>query len=85
MTAKEIEEKIREFSSKRVQLALSLVTPAKAAATQMRDAGMTLGADSLMSILFHIDALDSEVRSIIESDPLESIDALISIMEGVNK
>jgi len=75
-------KKIIELSAKRQALTCDLVAPARAAANQMKDAGMAMGAGPLLEILFQIDAADQELKDLIGSHPLEAVEALKEMMRG---
>jgi hypothetical protein len=53
-----------------------LVEPARAAANQMKDAGMHRGADPVLAVLFEIDASLEEQAKIIAEDPTILIEML---------
>ena len=80
-----MKEKLKELTSKKHGLVAKLVEPARAAANQMKDAGMHKGADPLLTLLFEIDACDQELMEAFWSNPTESIEALISLMTGDKK
>lgn len=64
-----MKDQINKLTVQKMVLMESLIAPARAAANQMKDAGMSRGADPLMEVLFKIDALDQEMRDLATSDP----------------
>ncbi len=78
-----MKEKIMALMRKKHDLETKLVVPARAAANQMKDAGMARGADPLLEILFQLDAVDAEMTAFITgSNPAEFAEVLIGMMGG---
>ena len=78
----ELVQKMRILSERRALTLNCLVAPARAALNQMQDAGMKRGAEPLAEALFQLDAVDSEMKSVIEADPVAFIDSLKEMMSG---
>jgi hypothetical protein len=68
---------ILKSTVKRQKLLGDLVAPARAAANQMKDAGMKLGSDPLFEILFQLDALDQEMMELLKKDPETLIEMIL--------
>jgi len=81
MTPNEMAEKLKAMSIRHVALALELTVPARAAANQMKDAGMAAGAAPLNEIIFQIDALEQERHNLLDSDPMTGMEALMILIE----
>lgn len=77
-----MKEKLVELTKKRHALLVKLVEPARAAANQMKDAGMSRGADPLLEILFQVNAIDQEVQDLFAQDPMAAIDVISRLMGG---
>jgi hypothetical protein len=56
----------------------ALIAPARAAANQMKDAGMANGADALNAALFRLDATDGELKTLTDANPKQLVEALIA-------
>ena len=56
-------EKLISLMGNRSVILDELIPLVRAAANQMKDAGMHRGADPLMETLFKLDAIDAEVQS----------------------
>ena len=78
----EMRKKITDLAEKKRQLESKLVAPARAAANQMKDAGMNLGADPLLQILFEIDAVEQEMQSLFKNEPDAAMEALLEMLRG---
>lgn len=66
-------EQVQRLANKRTALCNRLIAPARAAANQMKDAGMHRGADELLSILFEMDAVEAELKKLLDSRNLTEI------------
>ncbi len=61
----ELRDKIEETATKRVHALDTLLPAARAAANQMKDAGMLNGAEALNRALFEVEALTAELDDLI--------------------
>lgn len=77
-----MKEKLLILANRKNALHAQLIAPARAAANQMKDAGMTRGAEPLLEILFQIDAIEDEVKALFAADPKASVEAIIQLMAG---
>lgn len=68
-----MKEKVLALLNKRQGLLQQLEGPTRAAANQMKDAGMHKGADPLLEILFQIEATDQETKKILNNSPREEV------------
>ena len=80
MTIHELTEKMKSDASKLNELHRKLLEPARAAANQMKDAGMHRGADPLLAVIFKIDAVNEGMRQTLIEYPAMSLEALFSIL-----
>jgi hypothetical protein len=69
--------KMQEILRRRDAALNELVNPARAAVNQMRDAGMARGAGPLEEALFRYDAVEAELKAVVEEDPQKFINALL--------
>lgn len=76
----EMKDRLVALMTKKQQILDGLIAPARAAANQMKDAGMKSGADPLCAVLFEIDSVDAELKGIFEEDPRASIEAFIELI-----
>ena len=77
-----MKEKIIQLTGKKQALLAKLVEPARAAANQMKDAGMSRGADPLLEILFQVDACEQEIMELFSSEPKAAMAAVFDLMRG---
>lgn len=82
MEEAELLDKIREIGTRKRFAVEALVAPARAAANQMKDAGMKAGADALNAALFQIDATEDELNALIRKDPAAAMRSLFSSIKG---
>ncbi len=80
-----MKEKLMALTRKKQALESKLVAPARAAANQMKDAGMGMGADPLLQVLFEIDACDAELKDLLSGDPEEVVTAMLELLGGGKK
>lgn len=73
----EIVNRMTELAYKRYQAIFSLVAPARAAVNQMKDAGMTRGAEPLAQALFEFDAAEQEFKDLCKGNVEGVVDELI--------
>jgi hypothetical protein len=78
MNTQEFAKRSHELTTKRHELLIKLIAPARAAANAMQDAGMKRTADPLNEILFELDVLDSELASLLREDG--AVEALMQIV-----
>ena len=78
----DLKQKLIELNTRRVQILMTMVAPARAAANQMKDAGMDAGAAPLLEVLFQYDAIEAEAHDLMKSDPEASFLALIELLGG---
>ena len=78
-------EEIKKLVGKRQALLGKLVEPVRAAANQMKDAGMARGADPLLELIFQLDAVDAELQELYKRDPAEAMGALLDLITGEGK
>ncbi len=62
----ELRNRIEETATKRVHALDALVPAARAAANQMKDAGMLNGAEALNRVLFEVEALTDELNGLLD-------------------
>jgi hypothetical protein len=77
-----LSKQMRALSAKRFSALEKLVAPARAAANQMKDAGMMQGAAPLAEALFKLDAAGQEMSDLIEADPRAALNAIIEGMSN---
>lgn len=78
----ELGKKIISIQTKRIALLDKMVIPTRAAAAQMKDAGMINGAEPLLELLFQIDALDQERdNSILAADTEEALNTMTALFQ----
>lgn len=82
METPDVEAKLRTYPNRLHTLHEKLLPLARAAANQMKDAGMHRGSDPLLAVLFEIDALESEMAEIIREHPCEFLEALRRTIPG---
>ena len=82
METPSIEAKLSRYPNQLHALHQKLLPLARAAANQMKDAGMHRGADPLLAVLFEIDALESEMAEIIRGHPEAFLEALLRTIPG---
>ena len=75
-------EKLLDLARKKRELESKLVAPARAAANQMKDAGMVRGSEPLFELIFQIDAIDQEVHDVFRGNPEQAVEAMIDMMGG---
>lgn len=81
MTQQEITAKIKELSNRRYSFLSSLEAPVRAAAAAMTDAGMANSARPLNEIIFELDELNSQLKSLWSDNRSEDIvGTIISLM-----
>lgn len=70
-----MKEKLLILMLRRSKALDDLQAPARAAFHQMQDANLHRGAAPLGEVLFQLDAIDAELKELVESDPGAAIDA----------
>lgn len=75
-------EKIMKLRGLRMNVLERLIAPARAAANACKDAKMDRTADPLLQIIFEIDALDSEVETLIKAEPENIMLGLLERLGG---
>lgn len=78
MTKQEISDKMITYLQQEGQLLRAMVEPARAAANQMKDAGMHMGSQALLQALFEYDAW----KSAFDDFTKENLQDLVTIMVG---
>lgn len=64
----ELSAKARELSTKHFAALEGLLQPARAAANQMKDAGMHKGSDPLFAALFEYDSIQDDMKKLVEAN-----------------
>jgi len=82
MTQEEIVLKIRSFNVRKQKLLDALVVPARMAALVLVDAGHPKTAEPLKEIMFQLDVLKQEVGEFFDSNAVEAVNALMSMIEN---
>jgi hypothetical protein len=78
----ETTKKIREIVWRQSNTTRKLIEPARAAAAQMKDAGMIEGSRPLFEVLFELDAINQELDTAIkDAGPERGIEALLELLE----